>query len=110
MCDIQKCGCNTKGNPIICVTTSDLKEPEVTENITVNNTEDPQGYSNIDTILVGVNNISAYSEHLEFVVSPKILSGKDKHVILRLSQNFLDSLGSIGGGTEVANNLEGDYA
>lgn len=108
MYDIVEQNCDNTEDTIICYTSVDSEEPVITENITVNNTKDSQGFTDTDTILTGVNNISAYSEHLEFVVSPKILSGKDKHVVLRLSQKFLDSLGNIIN-TGNVNNLEGDY-
>lgn len=100
MCRIQNCGCNTQGNPVICYKfQSTSTEPESTLNITVNNTEHPQGYERTSTLMIGVNNITAFKEHLVFTNSPKTLSGKDKNVILKLSDEVVGAL----------NNLEGNY-
>lgn len=99
-CNQPNCGCNSPGQQYICYTTEPLT-PCIGVNLTVNNTEDPNGYSDVNMVLEETNQISAYKEHLEFVNSPEPLSGLKRHVVLRLTTKFLNSIANIFRGRNV---------
>ena len=91
MCEIKKCGCNIPNSPIICMSYKENPNCE-DRSLTVSNTTDPLGYSGVTMITPEVNQISAYTEHLEFVNSPEPLSGIKKHTVLRIAQSFIDGI------------------
>ena len=91
MCKIQNCGCNTSTNPVICMSYTENPSCE-DRSLTSSNTTDPTGYSGVTMITPEVNQISAYTEHLEFVNSPEPLSGIKKHTVLRIAQSFIDGI------------------
>lgn len=91
MCEIKKCGCNIPNSPIICMSYKENPNCE-DRSLTVSNTSDPTGYSGVTMITPEVNQISAYTEHLEFVNSPEPLSGIKKHTVLRIAQSFIDGI------------------
>lgn len=93
-CNQPNCGCNSPGQQYICYTTEPTA-PCIGVNLTVNNTRDPNGYSDVNMVLEETNQISAYKEHLEFVNSPEPLSGLKRHVVLRLADKFLKVISNI---------------
>ena len=99
MCKNKNCGCNDPCKPVICV--SYQEDSCADRKLTTSNTTHPTGYDNVSIITPEVNQISAYTEHLEFVNSPEPLSGIKGHSVLRLSSKILSSLFNVFKGRNV---------
>lgn len=99
MARIKNKNCNP---PVKYVCTTQIQDDSCEDRrLTASNTEHSTGYSNITIITPEVNQISAYKEHLEFVNSPKPLSGIKNHVVLRLAESFINTIANIFRGTNV---------
>ena len=101
MCKNKNCGCNDPCKPVVCV--SYAQDNCAERKLTTSNTTHPTGYENVNIIIPDVKQISAYTEHLEFVNSPEPLSGIKGHSVLRLSNKILSSLFNVFKGRSIGN-------
>ena len=93
MAQITKdCGCNAykSCDPRICTSYSNSSCDNF--NLTVSNTEDESGITNISDVTLDVQRISAFKDHLEFVNIPQSLGTLVGHTVLRLSSKFLNTI------------------